>query len=110
MKGFNEMKISDPRPPMLALSIDPTAPCAEEFARPLGRCMEDGRVFAWGLARDWKAILLAVHERAFGDAERSPHGAAFSHWAKLFPTDSERAPVEDAAEKLGLEVIAWMDE
>lgn len=81
---------------------------AESFIKPHGRRLEDGRIVCWGKSRDWKLILMAVFERA-----RSSHGA-LPFGAVLLETgqtseEQKRAIVKDAAARLGVEKLAWID-
>lgn len=81
-----------------------------EYIKPHGRMLSDGRVVCWGLSRDWKSILFATFERAYGASTGSPFAAVI-----LFPTGKCQQPayrkmVESAAEKLGIENLLWHDE
>lgn len=38
----------------------------ESWERPHGKRLGDGRFIVWGNAEDWKLVVTAVHERAYG--------------------------------------------
>ncbi|RVM09365.1 hypothetical protein [Sinorhizobium meliloti] len=76
------------------------------YIKPHGRLLDDDRQIAWSKASEWKATLMALHERAF---ERGiPYGAVLTHAGSKFSTDDDRRVVEVAASKLGIERIVWL--
>ena len=81
----------------------------DEYIKPHGRMLSDGRVVCWGLSRDWKSVLFATFERAYNATDGTPFAAVI-----LFPSGkcqqpSYRQMVEVAAEKLGIEILRWHD-
>ncbi|MDP2317138.1 MAG: hypothetical protein Q8P41_29895 [Pseudomonadota bacterium] len=107
MKGYGRSRLADPSGAMRVLGILPIAP-AKEYERPHGRLLADGRVIAWGKAKDWKAILMSIHERAFESKEGRPYGAVLSSAVGRFTDDNTRRLVADAAKKLGIEKLVWL--
>lgn len=77
------------------------------FIKPHGRLLADGRQIAWSKASEWKATLMALHERAFEEGE--PYAAVLTEAGARFALPSERAVVESAANKLGIGRLAWLD-
>ena len=65
------------------LSID-QEPVAEEFIKPHGRRLEDGRIICWGKSRDWKLILMAAFERAYLRRGNRAFGVALLETGKTF--------------------------
>lgn len=66
------------------------------FIKPHGCLLADGRQIAWSKASDWKATLMALHERAF--MEGQPYAAVLTEAAAKFALASQRAVVESVAE------------
>jgi hypothetical protein len=75
---------------------------AKNFHGRLDTTLADGKVICWGLARDWKAILFAVFERAFLIPSGTPFAAVI-----MFPTGKVQQPeyrrmIETASARLGI--------
>ena len=79
-----------------------------EFIKPHGRRLKDGRVIGWGRSRDWKSILMAVFERGRSHETFSPHGVILFESGKT-ESDVTRELVRDAARRLGIEKISWLE-
>jgi hypothetical protein len=54
-------------------------------------------------------VVAALHERAFGDKTRRLVAALFSNAGGRFQEADVRAMVEDAAKKLRVERVVWLD-
>lgn len=109
MKPYSRERIADPELALRLAGISSEAAMRETFIKPHGRRMSDGRVICWGLARDWKAILMSVFERSFDSPPELQHAAVL-----LYPRGRQADPVlrsivEDAAKRLGVEKLAWFD-
>lgn len=89
------------------LGIDQDVVVSTTFIKPHGCLLPDGRQIAWSKASDWKATLMALHERSFVEGE--PYAAVLTEAAAKFALASERAVVESAAEKLGIKRLIWLD-
>ena len=110
MKGYVRARQASPDTPLHALGIDGDVPIVETHERPHGRRLQDGRVVAWGSAEEWKLVLTALHERSYGVADARPHAAVLlSASVGKFHQPQVRAMVEDAAAKLGIERLVWLD-
>lgn len=81
------------------LGISATAYVVQSYAKPHGRRLEDGRVICWRRADAWKTILMALHERTFGDSDSHPHAAVLLYSLGRFHEQEARAIVDDAAAK-----------
>ena len=66
-------------------------------------------MICWGPADGWKTILMALHERTFDNSGSRPHAAVFVYSLGKFHELRARALVEDAANKLGVEKVVWLD-
>src|SRR5688500_16196405 len=54
MKPYGRARLQDSKGIFNLLQIPVPPVCREEFVKPHGRILDDGRTIAWGLARDWK--------------------------------------------------------
>jgi len=110
MKGYVRTRQASPDRPFKALGLDMDLEVVEKHERPHGRRLKDGRVIVWGCAEEWKLVLTAVHERSF-DLEGARPFAAVLMLASIgkFHQAQVRAMVQDAAEKLGIERLVWLD-
>jgi len=80
----------------------------EEYRKPHGRRLDDGRVVCWGPASNWKAIVMAVFERSRVKGLRS-YAVVLTGATGRFKSAAARGLVEDAAGRLGIERVAWLD-
>lgn len=91
-----------------ALSLPVPRACERAFIKPHGKRLVDGCVVCWGKSRDWKLVLMAVFERSHVSPHSKPLGAV------LFETgnttqDSQRGLVREAAQRLRIEKLAWLE-
>jgi hypothetical protein len=107
MKGYVRSRQSDPRRPFKLLGLDGQQ-AVEDYERPHGRRLDDGRVVAWGNADDWKLVLMAVHERAYLVDDAIPYAAVLMHAVGRYQDDSARRLVQDAADKLLIRRVIWL--
>jgi hypothetical protein len=92
-----------------ALRISADAEILREYQKPAGIAFTDGKVIAWGRADDWKTIVTAMHERMFGRPGFTSHGVLLTKAVPRYLHGAQRALVEDAAKKLGIGSVVWMD-
>ncbi len=109
MKPYGRARIKDPVGILKLLNISPTARFREQFVKPHGRILDDGKTIAWGQARDWKSILFAVYERAFRAPRATPHAVILMNPDGKMHQPFERKLVEDAAKRLGISLVLWPD-
>lgn len=110
MKGYVRARQACPNTPLNALGLDAGVPVVETYERPHGRRFNDGRVVAWGSAGEWKLVLTALHERSYDVPGAWPHAAVLmAASVGKFHQPQVRAMVEDAATKLGIERLVWLD-
>ncbi|BEP60020.1 hypothetical protein GmRootV213_05740 [Variovorax sp. V213] len=92
-----------------ALSMDPrTSSVIGNFIKPHGMLLDDGRVICWGKSRDWKLILFASFERGKRNRGARPFAVILFESGKTV-APAERELVRDAAHRLGIERIEWME-
>lgn len=109
LKAYTRERMAHAARPFLVLGLPPETPSVAEYIKPHGRRLSDGRLVAWSKATEWKDTLLALHERAFETTGARPYAAVFFEAATRHPDPTSRAVVEDAARKLGVEKIIWLD-
>jgi hypothetical protein len=107
MKGYVRNRQADALPPLRMLSIS-TDQIAESFERPHGRRLRDGRLIVWGNAEDWKLVVTAVHERAYGRGNGVTHAVVLFQAFGKFQEVELRTLVEDAATRLGVGQVLWV--
>ncbi|HEX6369118.1 MAG TPA: hypothetical protein VF006_09300 [Longimicrobium sp.] len=93
---------------MRVLGITTAAEIAETYVKPHGRRLVDGRIISWGKAREWKMILMALHERAY-TSKTEAFGAVLFEATGRYAERNARSMVEDAAKKLGVSTIVWLE-
>ena len=109
LKDYMRSRLAASELPFRVLGIPGPVSITETYTKPHGRQLDDGRVICWGRAEDWKTILMAMHERAFSNSVTRPYAAVFLFSSRRFHEDHTRVPVADAAEKLGVEYVVWLD-
>jgi hypothetical protein len=92
---------------ILAQIGEPNGHKAEEYTKPLGLRLVDGRTICWGNSRDWKLILMACFERAVR-LSCEPHAALLQESGRTVDA-AQRALVETAALRLGIKRVVWLD-
>ena len=108
MKAYGQSRLADESRPFRVLDIGTNAQVIETYEKPHGRRLADGRVVCWGRADDWKNVLMAVHERSF-PGFRKPFAVVLMLAMGKFNQEDSRAVVVDAANKLGVERLVWLD-
>jgi len=95
--------------PLRALGLPEDALSSESYIKPHGRRLPDGSVVCWGQARDWKAILVAVWERAYEEPGASPFGAVLSGASGQWAAQAVRDRAEELGRRLGIPRLVWLD-
>lgn len=107
MKPYARASLSDAARVLKALRL-PEDQVRESYERPHGLHLQSRRVVCWGKADNWKLILMAVHERAYALGV-PPFAAVLLPPLTRFLMRPARMVVEDAATKLGIQRLAWLD-
>ncbi|MGQ3230233.1 MAG: hypothetical protein ACT6R2_15245 [Blastomonas fulva] len=107
LKPYTREISANPDKIFRVLGIPDTEKAVATFIKPHGLLLSDGRHVAWSKASAWKATLLALHERAFEGG--TPYAVVLTHAATKFALLSQRAVVENAAYKLEIEHLVWLD-
>lgn len=109
LKGYSRSKLADECRPLRVLRIPASTETVETYVKPHGRRLKDGRVICWGRAVDWKSVLMALHERAYVNVGSKPFGAVLTYASGRFHEEATRRMVQDAATRLGVEHLIWLD-
>lgn len=108
LKPYTRERIADPEPVLRLLKLPASTAYRGSYIKPHGRQLIDGRQIAWSRATEWKSTLMALHERAF-EANGTPYGAVLFEAMTRHADPPARRVVDDAAAKLGLEALVWVD-
>ena len=109
LKDYTRTRMSEEERPLRVAGIRSSSKSTESFIKPHGRCFDDGKVVCWGRGEDWRHILLSLHERSFGHTGRRPYAAVIVNAAGRFKEKRVRDLIQDAADKLGIEKLIWLD-
>jgi hypothetical protein len=108
LKSYTRERLSDPAPVLRLLNLPSDSKFIETYIKPHGRRLSDKREIAWSRATEWKATLMALHERAF-EGKGQPFGAVLFEARTKHADPPAREVVEQAREKLGIQKIVWID-
>jgi hypothetical protein len=108
IKPYARARLSDAARVLRSLGMSGKEEPVESFERPHGLRLSGDRVICWGKADDWKLILMAAHERAHA-IHRTPFAAALLPPLTRFMSPASREVVNDAATKLGITHLIWID-
>lgn len=107
LKPYTRETSASPEQAFRVLGLGSDTATTATYIKPHGRRLKDGRQIAWSKASEWKATLMALHERAFEDGY--PHAAVLTAAGAKYATPRDRRVVESAAAKLGIEKVVWLD-
>jgi hypothetical protein len=108
MKGYALRRLESHERPFRVLGVELEAEVVEDYVKPHGRRLADGRIISWGSASNWKAILMAQFERC-RHRNCTSGGIVLSGASGRYQSAAFRALVEDAAGLLGTGRIAWLE-
>ncbi len=108
IKPYTRVRRSDESRPLRVLNVSEDASMAETYIKPHGRRLTDGRVICWGRADDWKLLLMAAFERAYR-AKATPHAVVLENAVGRYGDLGARRMVEDAATRLGIARVVWLE-
>lgn len=106
LKSYTRESLSSPELALRVLGIPADVEVRTSYIKPHGRLLSDGRQIAWSKATEWKATIMALHERSFESGR--PFGAVLLEAGAKFSTVGDKKLVESAAAKLGIEKVVWL--
>ena len=109
LKGYAHDRLSGSERPLRVAGIEEPVDIVEEYSKPHGRRLADGRIICWGRAEDWKTVLMALHERSFLVRGTRRFSAVLMFADGRFCEADVRAMVQDASNKLAIERLIWLD-
>jgi hypothetical protein len=109
VKYVMQHRRSDGTRPLKALGISGAMEVVRSYRQPHGRALVDGRVICWGRADAWRSVLLALHERTYCQQGLRRHGVVLLRAVGRYQEDAFRAMVTDAATRLGIERVVWLE-
>ena len=107
LKTYARQASADPKRVFRVLGINEDAEIIKTFIKPHGCLLSDGRQIIWSKATEWKAALMALHERAFEQGK--PFALVLDETLGKFNDPSKREMVDNAARKIGVERVVWLD-
>lgn len=109
LKNYTRSRLADEKRPLRALGLGSPTASRETFEKPYGVLLQDGRMIAWGGAEEWRHVILALYERAYGKPGTSIWGMALLKAGGRFREPAVRAMVEGAAHALGIPRVVWLE-
>jgi len=109
LKDYVRHRLSDESRPFRVLRLQSDTQTAARYIKPHGRRLADGRVICWGPADSWKLVLMAVFERAHECEGAKPFAAILMHPTGRYHEEAVRKMIMEAANKLGVEKLVWLD-
>lgn len=107
IKTYATNKLKNPATTLAMLGVDENAVVRRSFIKPPGVMLDDRRVIAWSIAKDWKTTVMAVYERAYGVKRATPYAAVFFGAEGKFADEQFRQMATNAATCLGISRILW---
>jgi hypothetical protein len=108
LKSYTRERFSNEGRVFRILGLPADAVPLASYIKPHGRRLSDRRQIAWSRATEWKATLMALHERCFEDGGM-PYAAVFFEAGTKHADNHQREIVESAARKLGIGRLVWVD-
>ena len=109
LKPYERARLSGTEQQILRrLRIPADSEVGERYIKPHGIAFADGKIVSWGNSRDWKLVLMAMFERAALRHGSSAFGAVLVENGKTGDS-AMRKLVRDAAGRLGIERMEWID-
>lgn len=109
LKSYTRERLANPDQIFRVAGVDLDTAIVEQYIKPHGRRLDDGRIIAWSRASEWKMTLLAVFERARVNSKYSAFAVVLLQSSPKFLTANTQSVVEDAARRLGVERLIWLD-
>jgi hypothetical protein len=107
IKTYATNKIKNPSTTLAILGLPSNTSILKTYIKPPGLLLEDRRVIAWSIARDWKTTIMAVYERAYCAKKTRPYAAVLFGAEGKFADRQFRTMATDAGTRLGIEQIIW---
>lgn len=109
LKPYERARLSGTEREILGrLGIPSDSEVVTRYIKPHGILFVDGKIVSWGNSRDWKLILMAMFERAASRHEAVAFGTVLLESGKTGAT-ATRVIVREAARRLGIERMEWID-
>jgi hypothetical protein len=108
LKPYERARLSNTAQAVFRLLQVGGVPFVHTYEKPHGRRLQDGRVICWGKSRDWKLLLMAAFERARRGKSLKAYAVVFIASGKT-ADQSTRELIADAAIRLGIERVEWLE-
>jgi hypothetical protein len=107
IKTYATNKISEPTTALNLLGVPLDLPRTQQYEKPPGVMLEDRRIIAWSVARDWKTTVFAVYERSYSLRNATPYAVVLFGAEGKFADERFQSMVRDASTRLGIERVVW---
>ena len=109
LKPYERARLSGTEREILGrLGIPADSEVSRRYIKPHGIEFADGKIVSWGSSRDWKLVLMAMFERAASSSGSSAFGTVLLENGKTDDA-ATRKMVGEAANRLGIERMEWID-
>ncbi len=109
LKPYERARLSGTEREILGrLGIPADSEVTTRYIKPHGILFADRKIVCWGNSRDWKLVLMAMFERAASHHESLSFGAVLHESGKTSAA-ATRVIVREAARRLGIERMEWID-
>jgi hypothetical protein len=108
LKPYERARLSGTEREILGRLGIADAEVSARYIKPHGIVFADGRIVSWGNSRDWKSVLMAMFERTATRHGASAFGAVLHESGKT-SASATRVVVREAARRLGIERMEWID-
>ena len=107
MKDYTRTRLADETRPFRVLGLTGTK-VTERLTKPNGCVLDDGRIVCWGRATEWKTIVTSTFERSCAN-NRGAAGVVLMYATGRYMEPGIRAIVEEAARRLGVPRVIWLE-
>jgi hypothetical protein len=109
LKPYERARLSGTEQQILQrLGVPADSVVDQRYIKPHGIRFADGRIISWGNSRDWKLVVMAMYERVALSPGASSFGMVLLENGKTAAPATRRI-VREAATRLGIERLEWID-
>jgi len=109
LKPYERARLSGTEQQILnSVAVPADSEVAERYIKPHGIRFADGRIVSWGNSRDWKLVVMAMYEREALSPGSSAFGMVLIENGKTADA-AVRGIVREAARRLGIQRLEWID-
>ena len=107
MKDYVRTRLADETRPLRVLGLAEVK-VSQHLSKPNGCVLVDGGVVCWGKATEWKTLVMSIFERSY-TRSGEPVGVVLMYATGRYMEPGVRALVEEAARRLGIPRVIWLE-